>query len=139
MQSSNQIQFLPGFSAEQTASLTQLFQHALNQAFEQYFHPLPAQQKQATIVPKPAQLSEQEQEQKHCDTENIASSSSVIMEKEQARPYRASSADQRRLRIWLQSTGNPWAGIQAFSFGIPPLSLPGYIRCAEEMEATGQG
>ena len=74
--------------------------------------------------------------------EDIASSSSVIMKKKHARPHRASAADLPRLRTWLQSTGNPRAGKQAFQLlacGVPPLYLPKYIRCAEEMEPTGQG
>ena len=86
----------------------------------------------------------QEQEKEYVGMENtaaVASSSSAVMS--QARLYRASSANLRRLRTRRQSTGNPGAGIRAFQpffDSAPPLaSLPGYIRWAEDMEPIGQG
>ena len=72
---------LPGFSAQQVSSLTVLIQHVLDQAFKQHFGPLPPQQKQSVITPKPAQPSEQEQKHKplqQATAENIAEK---IMEK----------------------------------------------------------
>ena len=113
--------------------------------------PAPLQQvTQISTEPVTQQAMQQEKEcPKSGNMEKVAerpvtSNSSVAMEKNRARLYRASPADLRRLRTGRQSTGNPKAAIQGFQLffctGVPPLASPlGCIRSAEDMEATGQG
>ena len=148
MSSSSQI--LPGFSAEQTASLTQLIQHTLREALEPYFGPLP-QCKQPVSMPKPT-TQELEQEKKPLPQaiaeDNMKSTAESISGIASSRPDTTSLlstiVSQSAIQICRESA--PYLSTARISIAIqhaplaPQLaSLLGYIRDAEDMKATGQG
>ena len=134
----------------------------LDRAFEKHFGPLPPQQKQAVIMPKPAQ---QEQGQKHkplpqaiakdntestaeSTTESIspiASSSAVNTSSLSSIPRSCTMSTLRESTFYLSTTriqhapnlAPLFASQHTSDFALAsPLS---YIRYAEDMEATGQG
>ncbi|KAF6236553.1 hypothetical protein HO173_005334 [Letharia columbiana] len=145
---------LPGFSAQQVSSLTVLIQHVLDQAFKQHFGPLPPQQKQSVITPKPAQPSEQEQKHKplqQATAENIAEK---IMEKnksmDSSSPIQAGTLSTIEHQATMHNCGEPSSRLSNTPVFATPLaslltsllalaSPPDYIRFAKDMEAIGQG
>ncbi|KAF6228592.1 hypothetical protein HO173_011827 [Letharia columbiana] len=134
---------LPGFSAQQVSSLTVLIQHVLNQAFKQHFGPLPLQQKQSVIVPKPAQPPKQQQ-----------ATTEKIMEKNKSMgsssPIQAGTLSTIEHQATMHNCGEPSSRLSNTPVFATPLaslltsllalaSPPDYIRFAKDMEAIGQG
>ena len=139
-------QILPGFSAEQTASLTQLIQHTLREALEPYFGPLP-QCKQPVSMSKPVtQELEQEKEPlpQAIAEDNIESTTESILRIVSCRPDNKSLLPtipaQTVKQLCRESTPClSTARIQYAPLAPQLASLLGYIRDAEDIKATGQG
>ncbi len=157
--SSSSSEILPGFSAEQTASLTRLIQHTLREALEPYFGPLP-QYKQPVSVPKPASQEQAQQATAEDSSESttkkrrrrkkkkstVSSSSPVNTSPLSTVPrpctmstLRESTSCLSTARIQHAPNLAPILAFQHAQFLAWLASPLNYIRDAKEMEATGQG
>ena len=145
-------QILPGFSTEQVASLTKLIKDMIDSAFEKHFGLLPPQPNQAVTMPELVQSSEQKQEQQVIAEDNTESTAESTAESisciASSRPVNTSLLPTiPRLRTMSTCRESAFyvsnASFLAFFFDFFSASLfaslLGYMRHAEDMEATGQG
>ena len=148
---------IPGFSTEQVASLIKLMEEMLDRAFEKHFGPLPPQPNQAVIMPKPAQPSKQKQEQQAIAEDSLESTTKKRRRRKKKSPVntsllptiprlramstcRESAPYLSTARIQHASNLAPLFVSQHAQLLASRLASPlGYIRDAEDMEATGQG
>ncbi|KAF6235741.1 hypothetical protein HO173_005936 [Letharia columbiana] len=149
---------IPGFSAEQVRSITKLIEDVLDKALDKHFGPLPPQQKQSVIAPKPAQPPKQEQEHRPLQQAYMEKIAEKSMEKNKS--IDSSSAIQTGAlsiiphQATMHNCGEPSPRLSSTPLSTSLLasllasqlaslltfaSPLGYIRFAKDMEAIGQG
>ncbi|KAF6239893.1 hypothetical protein HO173_001501 [Letharia columbiana] len=149
---------IPGFSAEQVRSITKLIEDVLDKALDKHFDPLPPQQKQSVIAPKPAQPPAQEQEHMPLQQANVEKIAEKTMEKnkstDSSSPMQTGALSTIPHQATMQNCGDPSPRLSSTPLSTSLLasllasqlasfltfaSPLGYIRFAKDMEAIGQG
>ncbi|KAF6232231.1 hypothetical protein HO173_003009 [Letharia columbiana] len=155
---SSNSQIIRGFTAEQNHSFTNILlpalQVMLRQAFDKYFNPLQPQQKQSVIMPKPAQLSKQEQEHRPLQQANVEKTAEKFTEKTMEKnkstnhssPIQAGTLSIIPHQATMHICGEPSPRLSntpvfaTFLTSLLAFASPlGYTRFAKDMEAIGQG